>query len=72
MESSKYKAELESYAKKGTNFVASETLQRKEHMLIVENAGSKQLKDIYMQLDDLTEADLIDFFELERRNGGKL
>lgn len=69
MYSKEYSEELNNYSKKKIlNFEEGSTLTKKEHKLIVDNANSKDLKNVYSELDDLTIADLRDFFAMERSN----
>ena len=46
-----------------------ETLTKREHNLLVEGYKSKELENVYDDLNDLELADLSDFFEFEGGNG---
>jgi len=50
--------------------ISKETLTKNEHRLLVEGYSCEEMFDIYDDLKDLELADLSDFFELEREDGG--
>lgn len=49
---------------------SKETLTKEEHRLLVEGYSCDQMLGIYNDLTELEVADLTDFFNLERENGG--